>query len=174
MTKPVVYIASPYTKGDPGINTHFQCRIFDQLMDDSKVWPVAPLWSHFQHINYPRQYQDWIDYDMAMIPRYDACLRLSAYYDKTDYSATESDGADAEVVLFKSLNKPVFYCVAELYAWVDEQLETPLAAHLAYQDGFAELRELARSGEMPLGENHGSTYEYLDDDDEEEEEEERD
>lgn len=76
--KPTVYIASPYTGGDVAINTHYQCRIFDKLLDDGKVLPVAPLWSHFQHTAFPRKYQDWIDYDQAMLPLYDACLRLNA------------------------------------------------------------------------------------------------
>lgn len=34
--KPIVYIASPYTGGDVAINTHFQCRVFDQLLEDGK------------------------------------------------------------------------------------------------------------------------------------------
>src|SRR4051812_47449802 len=32
-TKPVVYIASPYSRGDAAINTHFQCQLWDKLMD---------------------------------------------------------------------------------------------------------------------------------------------
>src|SRR3954470_3513635 len=71
-TRPVVYIASPYTKGDPAINTHFQCELWDKMMTDGKVWPVAPLWSHFQHTTFPRKYEDWVAYDLALIARYDA------------------------------------------------------------------------------------------------------
>ena len=37
MPKPVVYIASPYTKGDVAMNTHFQCKVFDRLLSDGKV-----------------------------------------------------------------------------------------------------------------------------------------
>ena len=85
-TRPVVYIASPYSKGDPAINTHFQCQVFDQMLNDGVVWPVAPLWSHFQHTMYPRQYQDWVAYDAAMIPRYDACVRLNAEHPELKYS----------------------------------------------------------------------------------------
>jgi hypothetical protein len=32
MSRPTVFIASPYTKGDVAMNTHFQCKIFDQLL----------------------------------------------------------------------------------------------------------------------------------------------
>ncbi len=116
-TRPVVYIASPYSKGDPAINTHFQCRMFDQMLNDGVVWPVAPLWSHFQHTLYPRQYQDWVAYDAAMIPRYDACVRLNAEHPELKYSQADSSGADKEVEEFKRLGKPVFYSLADLYAW---------------------------------------------------------
>jgi hypothetical protein len=114
----VVYIASPYSKGDPAVNTHFQCQIFDQLMNDGIVWPVAPLWSHFQHTIYPRKYQDWVAYDAALIPRYDACLRLNSQNSSLNYIETNSSGADHEVAEFKSLGKPVFYSIKDLYDWV--------------------------------------------------------
>ena len=116
-TKPIVYIASPYSKGDPAINTHFQCQVFDQLMNDGVVWPVAPLWSHFQHTMFPRKYEDWVAYDRAMIPRYDACLRLNSEDPKLNYTETKSSGADNEVAEFQRLAKPVFYSIADLYAW---------------------------------------------------------
>lgn len=117
--KPTVYIASPYTGGDVAINTHYQCRIFDKLLDDGKVLPVAPLWSHFQHTAFPRKYQDWIDYDQAMLPLYDACLRLNAQLQGLDYFQKESSGADGEVETFEKLGRPIFYSVEELYKWVD-------------------------------------------------------
>lgn len=118
--KPTVYIASPYTKGDQAINTHFQCKVFDQLLNAGKVLPVAPLWSHFQHTVFPRQYKDWIDYDQAMLPLYDACLRLNVEHANLDYNQIASSGADAEVAKFMKIGKPVFYSIEELYRWVDE------------------------------------------------------
>jgi hypothetical protein len=119
VNKPTVFIASPYTKGDPAINTHFQCQVFDRLLSDGRVLPVAPLWSHFQHTLFPRPYQDWIDYDQAMLRLYDCCLRLSASCSKTGYCESESSGADAEVETFLKLGKPVFYSIEELYQWLD-------------------------------------------------------
>lgn len=119
MDKPVVYIASPYTRGDSAVNTHFSCKVFDELMDDGVVIPVTPLWTHFQHVMFPRPYKDWIDYDLALIPRYDACLRLNATCDRiVDYCQKESSGADGEVALFTKLGKPVFYDKESLYEWV--------------------------------------------------------
>ena len=118
--KPVVYIASPYSKGDPVINTHFQCRIFDQLLTDQLVLPVAPLWTHFQHLLYPRPYQDWIKYDKETLFMYDCCLRLEAVCERTGYKMNESSGSDGEVKSFLEQGKPVFYSVNDLYAWVKE------------------------------------------------------
>jgi hypothetical protein len=117
--RPVVYVASPYTQGDPGVNTHSQLAMFDELMNDGYVWPVVPLWSHFQHLVFPRQYQDWIDYDLAMIPRYDACLRIHAHNQRLGYCVEESSGADGEVARFKELGKPVFFHKLDLYKWVN-------------------------------------------------------
>lgn len=116
--KPYVYIASPYSLGDKCINAHFQCKIFDELLTDGLVLPIAPLWSHFQHTLFPRSYQDWIDYDNAMLPLYDACLRLNVVYDELDYLQQVSSGADGEVNYFITHDKPVFYSKNDLYVWV--------------------------------------------------------
>ena len=99
------------------MNTHFQCKIFDQLLSDGKVLPVAPLWSHFQHLLFPRQYEDWIQYDQAMLKLYDCCLRLSAEFPSCQYIQTQSSGADAEVISFQRMGKPIFYSIEDLYAW---------------------------------------------------------
>lgn len=118
--KPWVYIASPYTRGDAAINTRFQMQVFDDLLSDNLVWPLVPLWSHFQHIVYPRPYADWVNYDLALLPRMDACLRLNASYESPglDYEQSESSGADGEVAEFTRLGKPVFYSKGDLYDWV--------------------------------------------------------
>ncbi len=120
MTKPFVYIASPYTKGDPCVNANFQARIFDQMMNDGIVIPYIPLWSHGQHTILPRPYKDWIDYDNCIMPRVDALVRLNATFtwpDGTQYICTESSGADNEVKLATSLGKPCFTTIEEVYAW---------------------------------------------------------
>ena len=120
MGKPVVYIASPYTKGDTCVNTHFQCRMFDRLLTEGIVIPVAPLWSHFQHIVFPRPYEDWVAYDLELIRNagFHACLRLDATSMRLkNYRIEDSTGADREVALFKELKRPVFYDIQKLYEW---------------------------------------------------------
>lgn len=118
-SKPTVFIASPYSKGDPAMNANFQCRIFDKLLQEGRVLPVAPLWSHFQHLLFPRPYQDWITYDQDMLKLYDCCLRLDAHIPELGYIQRESSGADAEVEAFKKLGKPIFFSTEELYKWVE-------------------------------------------------------
>lgn len=119
MNRPIIFIASPYTKGDPAINAHFQCVIFNKLLSERKVIPIAPLWSHFQHTIFPRPYSDWIEYDRALLHLYDACLRLNAELPELRYVQAESSGADAEAEEFRNMSKPVFYSIKDLYDWVD-------------------------------------------------------
>jgi hypothetical protein len=117
--RPTVFIASPYTKGDLAINTHFQCQVFDRLLNEKRCWPVAPLWTHFQHLLFPRPYHDWIEYDQALLRCYDCCLRLTASFDAMGYEQADSTGADAEVEAFRRLNRPVFFSIDDLYQWID-------------------------------------------------------
>lgn len=115
--KPIVYIASPYSKGDPCINTHFQIKVFNELLDDGIVCPVIPLASHFLHTVHPRPYQDWINYDLDLLHGVDALIRLTAVNVQIGYEVSASSGADGEVARAKELGKPVFYSVEECYAW---------------------------------------------------------
>ena len=119
MKKPIIYIASPYTKGDPAINVHFQCRIFDQLLTEGRVWPIAPLWTHFQHTAFPRPYSEWVEYDKALLHLYDGCLRLIAEEPSVNYREENSSGADGEVEAFRAMGKPVFNSIESLYEWVE-------------------------------------------------------
>lgn len=110
---------SAYTKGDRCINARFQCQIFDWLMQDGIVLPYAPLVSHFQQTIFPRTSQDWIDYGLAIIPRFDAGLRLDVSYSRGEfhYTQAESTGADEEQAKFESLELPVFHTIGALYKW---------------------------------------------------------
>lgn len=121
MSKPVVYIASPYSRGDVAINTYFQCKVFNEILNDGRALPVAPLWSHFQHTVFPRPYEDWIQYDQEMLRLYDCCLRLDAVHEQLNYHEGESKGADAEVETFRLAGKKVFFSIPELFQWLDER-----------------------------------------------------
>lgn len=118
MSKPIVYIASPYSVGDPSINARFQCITWDALMQAGLVWPVAPLWSHLQHLVLPRtRYDDWVAYDLALLERYDAVLRLAAVDGLGAYHVHESPGADGEVEFARGRGMPVFFSIDALHDW---------------------------------------------------------
>jgi hypothetical protein len=119
MSLPIVYIASPYRSGDLAVNTRFQMQIWDQLLDERLVIPFAPLWNHFQHLVFPRHYQDWLNYDKALIKAgvFNACLRLDTIFPQLDYLQTESSGAHGEEALFRVLGLPVFKTIYDLYDW---------------------------------------------------------
>lgn len=103
--KPLGYVAGPYTKGDPGVNIHFHCKVFDRLLSDGVVLPYMPLWCHFQHVMFPRHYDDWVSFDNDMIRALPLrwLLRLNASHSDW-YEESESSGADSEVVLFREFH----------------------------------------------------------------------
>jgi len=98
-----VYIASPYTIGDPAVNVRFQIEIGNNLINMGYA-PFIPLLSHFQHLIFPRHYEDWLKLDMEWISICDCLLRLGG----------ESKGADREVTRAHELGKQVFYSVEEM------------------------------------------------------------
>lgn len=100
-----VYIASPYTKGDVAVNVKAQIDCADELITLGFA-PFVPLYSHFQHMQHPRPYEDWTRLDNEWVLRCDCLLRLEG----------ESSGADAEVELAVKNNIPVFYSIGELTA----------------------------------------------------------
>ena len=93
----VIYISSPYTKGDQGENVAVQIKALHRIMDLGGC-PIAPLIYHFAHITRQRTYEEWMDIDLELVRRADAVLRLPG----------ESAGADREVALANELGKPVF------------------------------------------------------------------
>lgn len=107
-----VYIASPYTKGDVAVNVRTQLEMANKLMDFGFA-PFAPLYSHFQHMAFPRPYEDWIKIDLEWVKVCDAVLRLPG----------ESKGADGEVEFAEQLEIPIFYSLEELDTFYKEKKE---------------------------------------------------
>ena len=106
----LVYIASPYTRGDTGANVGRQVWAAHALMDMGYV-PIAPLLNHFLHIARPRAETEWLEADFAILLRCDAVLRLPG----------ESAGADRETALAEKKGIPVVFGVAEFKEWARKQ-----------------------------------------------------
>lgn len=105
----VIYIASPYTLGDVAANVAVQLEAAHKIMDAGHC-PVAPLMSHYLHIHRQRPYQEWIDVDLALIPKMDIVLRLPG----------ESKGADGEVALARKLGIPVVFGWDALFSYLND------------------------------------------------------
>lgn len=117
---PLVYISSAYTKGDQGMNVRFQMDMFKQLVSMNAM-PVAPLWSHYQHIAHPMPYEFWMGYDKAVILRCDALIRLNVSYPEHGYFQAESSGADREVAFAQAKGIPVFFNLKDLDTWLKNE-----------------------------------------------------
>lgn len=76
---------------------------------DGRVTPICPHWSLTQDLIAPIPHQSWIDYDLELVARCDAVLRIDG----------DSVGADIEVEYAKSHGIPVLYRLVDLYEWAD-------------------------------------------------------
>jgi hypothetical protein len=105
--KPKVYIAGPYSKGDPLQNTLKAMITGDAVVDMGGV-PFIPHLCHYRHKQNPRPYQYWIEEDLEWLPVCHALYRIPG----------ESPGADGEVAEAERLGIPVFYSLEELAKFI--------------------------------------------------------
>lgn len=104
---PLVYVAGPYSTGDPVQNTHAAARAATRLWNTRLVAPVVPHLSLLWHIITPLPYEDWLAIDMHMVARCHALFRLPG----------ESSGADKEVAYALAHDLPVFTSFDALLDW---------------------------------------------------------
>lgn len=105
--RPLVYLAAPYTKLDPVENTHKAIKMATFLYETGFVVPVVPHLTLLWHIVDPRPLEFWYAYDLQLMHRCEAVLRLPG----------ASSGADAEVAAAASAEIPVFDSPDELLDW---------------------------------------------------------
>lgn len=109
--KPWVYISGPITIGDTCRNTYWACMEWHALLANELCVPICPHWSVVQQLVMPLTHDDWIDYDLDLLSRCDAMLRLPG----------ESKGADAEEAFCRENDIPVFTRHNELIQWLDDR-----------------------------------------------------
>lgn len=125
-----IYVAGPYTKGDPVVNVAAAIDAGDELARMGH-YPYIPHLSMFWHYRHSHEYNFWLDQDKAWLVCCNALLRLPG----------ESSGADKEVVLAHELGIPVYFSLDEI-----RTLKLP---PLDVYDGRT-CRERRKDGECPL------------------------
>lgn len=104
------YISGPYSKGDVAMNVSRAMFSGAKVMDmGAQVY--VPHLSHFFHMAHPRNYQRWIQLDLAILKRCDFLWRIPGY----------SGGADIEVDAALKEGLHVFYTEEQVLTWLLEQ-----------------------------------------------------
>lgn len=101
MTRPVLYIAGPYTAGDTASNVAEAVRLADWLMDSELAWPLVPHLTHLWHLIAPRRYSDWIALDQALLERCDGLIRLPGVSTGADGETDWCDEHDVPWILLR-------------------------------------------------------------------------
>jgi hypothetical protein len=113
-SRPVVYVAGPYSNPDPVENTHKAIKVGDVLLGSGLVVPMIPHLTHTWHLVSPKPYPEWLEVDLHLMACCDAVYRFRG----------ASSGADAEVAEAERLFLPVFHNLADLYGWATEFART--------------------------------------------------
>lgn len=119
--KPLVYIASPYTQGDKELNVRAHVRMYELMMDEKVVTPIAPLLAHYVQSRLKRTWDQWMEHDLELIAHCQAMLAIDAmvYTPKPSnllvYAQRESKGRAQEMEFATQLGIPIFSDRAELY-----------------------------------------------------------
>jgi hypothetical protein len=108
-----VYIAGPYTLGDPIVNTRRAMDAYDKLIDRGMA-PYCPHVTMFHHLIRHRDPQEWIGIDLEWLRVCDIVLRLPG----------ESAGADVEVAFANDLNIPVIFGDLNEVCRLAQQMQT--------------------------------------------------
>lgn len=107
----LVYCAGPYTNPDPIENTNLAIRIADDLYVQTQglIVPIIPHLTAFWHLVRPHEYAHWLAYDLKVMSRCDAVLRIPG----------ASSGADGEVDAAIEQGLPIFHTSEGLIRWAE-------------------------------------------------------
>lgn len=100
-----VYIAGPYSQGEPEANVASAIDAANALLDRNYA-PFVPHLTHFWHLQHNRPYEEWMGLDFEWVQACDCLLRLEG----------PSSGADREVVLATNKGIPVYLSLDTLVA----------------------------------------------------------
>lgn len=97
-----IYIAGPYSKDDPVINTANAIKAAEILVSHGYT-PYIPHLTMFWHFIIPHEIDYWYKYDLEWLDKCDCLLRLPG----------KSSGADAEVTHAIVKGIPVYYSIED-------------------------------------------------------------
>lgn len=115
-TKPWIYVAGPYTKGDVVVNVREAILVGIELRKLGFVYMV-PHHSHLAHLISPQPYEFWMLLDFDLIERCDVLVRLHG----------DSDGAAREVEHARKLGLRV---IDFLHSWPADVIAREVAKEL--------------------------------------------
>ena len=99
----IIYISSPYSKGDISENIRRACFAGDEILKRGHT-PLVPHLSHLWHLISPKSWGIWLRIDLTLLSMCDALLRLNG----------ESKGADLEVAEAEKLCMIIYYNLEEV------------------------------------------------------------
>ncbi len=102
--RPWVYVAGPYSTGDVVMNVRMAVLVGHVLLQEG-FFPLVPHLTHTWHMIAPREYEDWLAYDMEVLNNCDALIRIPGI----------SSGADKEVAFAEANDIKVFHSIEELF-----------------------------------------------------------
>jgi len=127
-SRPLVYIAAPYSHPDPVANTNAAIALASELIDEGLVTPLVPHLTLLWHAVRPRPLEFWYAYDVALLQRCDGVFRMPG----------ESSGADMEVEFASMHGIRVFTERGDLAEWARSQREATENAPLPVEGAALE------------------------------------
>lgn len=98
-----IYVAGPYTQGDPVLNVRAAVEAADAIIDAGHI-PYVPHINMLWHLISPRPVSFWYGYNLLWLDECDAVLRIPG----------PSDGADNEVREAERIGLLVYHSVEDL------------------------------------------------------------
>lgn len=101
--RPVLYVAGPYTRPDPVINTHGACRVGTIIAEQTNWIPLVPHITLLWHAVTPRPIDFWYDLDLNHMEICDAVVRLPGDSSGADAEMAHADEVGLTVIKFEQL-----------------------------------------------------------------------
>ena len=93
-----VYVAGPYTQGDPILNIRKAIQVGEEILNLGHT-PFVPHTNYAWNMLYPHDSQVWYDWDIEWLKVCDVLVRIPG----------DSVGADKEEEIARDLGIPVIY-----------------------------------------------------------------